>query len=151
LTYPAIDFLSQFDFSQGPTLESGSGFSTLWWAQPCQTITTVESFEKWTIGFRSLAPVSVTFLLTPHTMEFELEALLNHSWREFDVIHIDNHGPYPGRCAEIAVSRISEADMIILDNSDQCLKTAQLLRTEGLTEIDFSGFVLGIAMPKPLY
>jgi hypothetical protein len=33
--------------------------------------------------------------------------------------------------------------MIILDNSDQCLKAAQILRAQGLLEIDFYGFVPG--------
>lgn len=143
LTYPAIDFLSQFDFSQASVFEWGSGFSTLWWAKRCQAIITVESSETWAAGFRALVPVLVEFLLTPHTVEAELEALLNHSRQEFDVIVIDNHGPYRWRCAEVAVSRLSEGGMIILDNSDQCLKAAQILRTKGLLEIDFSGFVPG--------
>ena len=146
LTYPAIDFLSQFDFSKASVFEWGSGFSTLWWAKRACAITTVESNPAWLPYIRTLLPASVELIEKPFRRgcpEPELEALLNHPRSEHDVIVIDNHGPFRWRCAEVAVEHLAEGGMIILDNGDQCLKACEVLRSPGLIEIDFSGFVPG--------
>ena len=62
-----------------------------------------------------------------------------HHAIEYDVIVIDNHGPFRWRCAEVAVSKLARGGMIILDNSDQCLKACEVMRSNGLTQIDFAG------------
>jgi hypothetical protein len=140
LTYPAIDFISQFDFSQARVFEWGAGSSTLWWVKRCQKITSVESDEKWADKIQPLLLSSAEFIRTLRQVDAELAALDNHPSELFDVIVIDNHGPFRWRCAELATHRLADGGMIILDNSDQCLKAAKLLRDEGFTEIDFSGF-----------
>jgi hypothetical protein len=43
ISYPAIDFLSQFGFQKLRFLNGGDGSLTLWWSKRCKRIATVES------------------------------------------------------------------------------------------------------------
>jgi hypothetical protein len=58
----------------------------------------------------------------------------------FDIIVIDgtDYGRPPG--SEAAIRHVKRGGIIILDNSDQCLKSANILRGSGLIQIDFTGF-----------
>jgi hypothetical protein len=76
-------------------------------------------------------------------VDAEIEALTNHDTVEYDIFVIDNHGPFRWRCAEAAARHLAAGGLIILDNSDQCLRASELLRDNGLTQIDFSGFAPG--------
>jgi hypothetical protein len=141
LTYPAIDFLAQFDFTDAAVFEWGSGFSTLWWAGRCKRIVTVESNAKWIAYIRPLLPASVELVETKRDAAAEVAALNGR----FDVFVIDNHGPFRWRCAEAAAANLAPGGFIILDNSDQCLKACAVLRDAGLTQVDFTGFAPGNA------
>jgi hypothetical protein len=140
LSYPAIDFLSQFDFSQASVFEWGSGYSTLWWAKRCRSLTSVESDPKWAAEVKALSPESVELITTPRDAEAEIGAFENHPRAQFDVIVIDNHCYFRWKCALAALPRLTEGGMIILDNSEQCLKACQVLREQRLVQIDFAGF-----------
>lgn len=142
ITYPAIDFLAQFDFSGTAVFEWGSGFSTLWWSKRCRRVITVETNEAWVPYISPMLPENVT-LLTP---EFNIESeagSIDGKVGPFDVIVIDNNGPFRWRCAEKALPHLAEGGFILLDNSDQCLRTTAILRSAGLTQIDFTGFAPG--------
>jgi len=142
ITYLAIDFLKQFDFSTAHIFEWGSGFSTLWWAKRCRHITTVETNQPWIPYIQPMLPSNVT-LLTP---EFEIEAesaTISSRSDAFDVIVIDNNGPFRWRCAERAISKLADGGFIMLDNSDQCLRTTAILREAGFCQLDFTGFAPG--------
>ena len=142
ITFPAIDFLSQFDFSKASVFEWGSGSSTLWWAKRCRKIVTVETNVSWVPYIKPLLPNNVV-LLTP-TFEREAEAAeIIKSECLFDVIVVDNHGPFRWRCAERAVDHLATGGIIMVDNSDQCLRTTAILRNRGFCQIDFTGFIPG--------
>lgn len=143
ITYPAIDFLSQFDFSECYVFEWGSGFSTLWWSERCRQITTVESNETWIPYIQKLLPNSVQFITTPLNKDREVDAFVGSDRAEYDVIVIDNNGPYRAACAEAATKKLALGGIVLLDNSDQCLETCQVLRKSGLVQIDFTGYVPG--------
>lgn len=143
ITYPAIDFLSQFDFSSASVFEWGSGFSTLWWSKRCKRITTVESNQEWVPYIKSLLPDSVELIVTPLNAEAEIEVLIKHSVVQRDVFVIDNYGPFRWRCAEAAANNLADGGFIILDNSDQCPRACETLRRKGFTQVDFTGFAPG--------
>jgi len=140
ITYPAIDFLSQFDFSDASVFEWGSGFSTLWWSQRCRRIASVESNQDWAPYIKQLLPKSVDLLVTPLDADSEIEALTKHHTVRNDVFVIDNYGPFRRYCAEAAAKNVTEGGLIVLDNSDQCPRAAEVLRIRGFTQIDFTGF-----------
>lgn len=140
ITYPAIDFLSQFDFADATVFEWGGGASTFWWSGRCQSITTVESNPIWIEKLRKTLPSSVQLRGVETTVDAEVQALLNEPVSNHDIFSIDNHGPFRWHCAEVAASRLKPGGFIILDNSDQCLKACEVLRTKGFIQIDFTGF-----------
>jgi hypothetical protein len=140
LTYPAIDFLSQFDFSGSHIFEWGSGNSTLWWQRRAKSIVSVESDPAWAQKLKLQLTTNVEYRITKRGARDEIAVLHTFPPRSFDVIVIDNHGPFRWRCAESALGYLAKGGMIILDNSEQCLRAAKVLRDAGLIEIDFSGF-----------
>jgi hypothetical protein len=143
ITYPAIDFLSQFDFTDASIFEWGSGFSTLWWSKRCRQIASVESSPPWVPYIRKLLPETVELIVTPFDVDAEISALLQHHTVQNDVFIIDNNGPFRWRCAEVASANLAPGGLIILDNSDQCQRACEILRGEGLVQIDFTGLVPG--------
>lgn len=143
MTYPAIDFLSQLDFSDMTVFEWGSGFSTIWWAKRCRKIISVESNQAWVPYIKSLLPDSVELLVTSFDRSAEIQALMQCDQTKHDVFVIDNHGPFRRYCAEAAADHVAKGGLIILDNSDQCPKACAVLRSRGFTQIDFTGFAPG--------
>ena len=141
ITYPAIDFISQFDFSDASVFEWGSGFSTLWWVERCKHIATVESNVLWIPYIKTLLPPTVDLIVTKPDAETEANILLEQPIVQHDVFVIDNHGPFRWRCAQVAAKNLLPGGMIILDNSDQCPKACATLRDNGFVQIDFTGFV----------
>ena len=139
ITYPAIDFLSQFDYSRASVFEWGSGFSTLWWAERCREIVSVETNVDWVPYIRPMLPNNVK-LLTPEFNELLEAAAIDCDQRFYDVIVVDNNGPFRPACAEKAISHLADGGVLIVDNSDQCLVTTALLRSAGFCQIDFTGF-----------
>ena len=41
-TYPAIEYLSQFDYSQKKIFEFGTGYSSMYWAKRAQKVISIE-------------------------------------------------------------------------------------------------------------
>lgn len=140
LSYPAIDFISQFDFSDATVFEWGSGYSTLWWAPRCKHIVSVESNPQWLPYIKKLLPDAVELIETALDVETEVGAFLNREAAKYDVIVIDNYGTFRWKCADAAVGKLAAGGMIILDNSEQCLRACEVLRGHGLVQIDFTGF-----------
>jgi hypothetical protein len=143
ITHPAIDYLSQFDFSDASVFEWGSGFSTLWWSKRCKSITTVESNPQWVPYIQKLLPDSVELIVTSQSVDVQIDALFEHHTVQHDVFVIDNYGSFRWRCAEAAAQNLAIGGVIILENSDQCQRACAVLRNSGLSQIDFTGFVPG--------
>lgn len=135
-TYPAFEFLTQFDISDKVVFEFGSGNSSRYWAERAKELFSVEDNLRW------FNIVSRNKCHNQHISFFEeKEGYVSHILalnRKFDVIIID--GKYRIECAENAVRCLNDGGIIILDNSDWFPKTSQFLRSSDLIEIDFSGF-----------
>jgi hypothetical protein len=135
-TYPAIEYLSQYDFSNCTVFEYGSGSSSRFWAQRALTVTSVESDPVWYETVKSNLAPNQTVLLLPDKNDYVNS--IHSSGGLFDVIIID--AIYRFNCAVQAVKRIHPEGVIILDNSDWYPNTAKVLRENGFTQIDFSGW-----------
>ena len=134
-TYPAIEYLQQFDFSKCDIFEYGSGNSSKFWAQRAQTVISVESDLKWyESGIHDLSSNQKLLLMTEKT-EYVNALHLNDCY--FDTIVID--GVYRFNCAIEAVKRINSGGIILLDNSDWFPNTAKFLRGAGFNQVDFIG------------
>lgn len=142
-TYPAIEYLSQFDYSQKKIFEFGCGNSSLFWARRAEKVVSIEDnlqwFEKWQGEFRE-ENLDVRW-------RDEGEGYYNaifEDGQQYDVIVID--GKRRADCARCAVRALAPGGLIILDDSDR-INTSQeykdavaALREAGLLQVDFYGF-----------
>jgi hypothetical protein len=140
-TYPAIEFLKQFDFSGKDVFEYGSGNSTLFWARRAAKVVSAEDDERWFDIVSKRLPGNCTMHLESDLRPYP--DLIRRYPEGFDIIVVD--GPARGRtryrCAQAALEHLRPGGLIILDNSDWLPQSAQLLREAGLLQVDMSGFI----------
>jgi hypothetical protein len=139
-TYPAIEFLKQFDFSDKRVFEYGSGNSTLFWSRRAREVVSVEDEEGWFEQLRPGLPANCTLVHEPDLHRYV--DVINQHGSGFDIIVID--GPGRGftrmKCARAALPHLAPGGLVILDNSDWLPETAAVLREADLLEVDMSGF-----------
>lgn len=142
-TYPAIEYLSQFDYGAKKIFEFGCGNSSLFWANRAQSVTSIEDnlkwFEKWQQEFHH-ENLDIRWRDEGEIYEnaiFEDDTL-------YDVIVVD--GKRRAECARTAVLKLAPGGMIILDDSDR-INTSQeyreavkVLKNADLIQVDFYGF-----------
>jgi hypothetical protein len=138
ISYPALEYLRQFDFSKLNIFEYGSGNSTLFWAENAKSVTSVENDRAWFVKIRNR-----TWRKNNVALHFAKQkgAYINKiaiPKRRYDIIIID--GIYRFDCAKKCLAYLSKNGMIILDNSELFAQIAKYLRRKGYFEIDFSGF-----------
>jgi len=142
-TYPAIEYLSQFDYSKLKIFEYGCGYSSAFWAERACKVVSIEDktnwFEKWKSEFK------YTNLDIRWRDEGEgYEAAIFEDAEKYDVIVID--GKRRRDCAEAALKALNNGGMIILDDSDRIntseeyVSAIKVLRGAGLLQVDFYGF-----------
>ena len=136
ITFPALDHLSQLDFSQANVLEYGGGQSSLWWAARARTVTTVEAREQWAQVIQDKAPENLR-LIGPVEGRCYVQTPLKEG-RMFEVLIID--GLLRPECARAAQPFLAEHGLLILDNSDWHAPLCTWLRSQGMTQVDFHGF-----------
>ncbi len=142
-TYPAIEYLSQFDYTDKKIFEFGCGYSSLFWAKRAGKVISIEDnlnwFDKWQKEF------SEPNLDIKWRDEGEIyEQAIFEENEKYDVIIID--GKRRNFCAETAVKALNDGGMIILDDSDRVntsaeyVKTIDILKSADLLQVDFYGF-----------
>jgi hypothetical protein len=135
-TYPAIEYLRQFDFSQLCVLEWGSGNSTLWWAKRCRNVISIEHDSKWSDPLKSSLPPNTNIRLVTGAADYV--SIARDESERFDIIVID--GLYRYDCSIQAVKYLRPGGMIILDNADWHFESSKKLREHDLIQVDFTGF-----------
>jgi len=140
-TYPAIDFLSQLDFSGKTVFEYGTGNSTLFWAARAAKVVSVEDDERWSERLKRTVPANCTILQEADLQRYP--EVIDSYPEGFDIIVVD--GPARGRtrlkCARAALEHLTPGGMIILDNSDWLPDSVRVLRQANLLQVDLSGFI----------
>jgi hypothetical protein len=135
MTYPAIEYLKQFDFSGKVVLEFGSGASTDFWARRALQVTAIESNAEWYAKTRKGAANNVRVVFAQDPESYATAALNERGG--FDIVVID--GVYRFDCAGHAVDLVADDGIIILDNSDWFPATTSFILNKGFLQIDFMG------------
>lgn len=141
-TYPAIEYISQFDLKNKNIFEYGCGNSSLFYAGRAKNVVSVENNKEWYTTIHRKAPPNLNVIF--REAEQEYVNCIDGSGLTFDLIVID--GAYRFATAEKAVQKINNNGLIILDNSDRAVafdeysKATMLLRSAGLIQADMSGF-----------
>jgi Methyltransferase domain len=138
LTYPAIDFLSQFDYRGKSVFEYGSGASTLFWARRADRVVSVESDPHWIETLRRSLPANCK--IVPSSPAAEEYAGHIARYGDFDVVIVDGTGESRPTCCGMAIKHLSPGGIVVLDDSDLWPRSAAILRNAGLIQVDFTGF-----------
>ncbi|MGD7037008.1 class I SAM-dependent methyltransferase [Methylotuvimicrobium buryatense] len=146
-TYPAIEQLRLWDFSDCDVLEYGCGNSTKWWAARSKSVTSIENSKLWYEIVSQNKPNNCQIILSEidndNVMPDQVEKYINviDQLNQYDVIVIDGFSKLSTRkkCTEKALSHLKPDGLLIVDNSDWLPETCQILRDAGFFEIDFSG------------
>lgn len=138
-TYPAIEYLRQFDYRDKKIFEFGTGYSSLFWAQRASKVTAVENDEEWFSRWQNeLQAGNLQILLCADDENYE-----NALDDNYDVIAID--GKRRLQCAIQALQHLNEGGMIIVDDSDRVNTSVEYqqliaeLKAVGLLQVDFFG------------
>ena len=142
-TYPAIEYLRQFDYKEKKIFEFGCGMSSLFWAMRAKKVVSVEDnpewFAKWQKEF-NMPNLEVRCRSSDNLYE---RAVFEDEDR-YDVIVVD--GKRRAACCEAAVRKLADGGMIILDDSDRVNTSAEYaaaiaaLQRNNLLQVDFYGF-----------
>jgi len=142
-TYPAIEYLSQFDYTNKKIFEYGCGYSSLFWACRAKTVTSIEDnidwFNQWQIKFQN---DNINLKLRSEGPLYY--NAINENDLYYDVIIID--GKCRAECAQAAVQRLTSGGIIILDDSDRINTSREYkdaiktLKNAHLLQVDFYGF-----------
>lgn len=137
LTYPLIEYLNGFDFSDKDVFEFGAGASTMYWASRARSVVSVEFDGGWYATLKGRVPHNVTLLHEGDGHRYSQTPKLL-SPRRFDVVVVDGAERY--RSARTAIEVVAPGGIIILDNAEWYPRTADMLADAGFIEIRFSGF-----------
>ncbi len=134
-TYPAIDFLSQFDYRDRNIFEYGCGMSTLYWLNKSANVYGVEDNPKWFAEVIKLSKGKAQIELSKGADYVQSISSLKLL---FDLIIID--GKHREECLNASIKYLNDDGILILDNSDRHPELCKNVRDKGFTEIDFHGF-----------
>jgi hypothetical protein len=136
-TYPAIEFLTQFDYKNKMIFEWGSGNSSIFWADRAKKVISVEDKPAWYQEIKSFNRKNLFLKLMTQKKEY-IETIRQEK-AKYDVIVID--AKYRSDCSRIAYKFLKRGGIIIFDNSERYPKTCEDLRKRNsLIQVDFSGF-----------
>lgn len=142
-TYPAIEYLSQFDYHDKKIFEFGTGYSSMYWAKRAKKVISIEDKFEWFEKFKS------EFRADNWQMRYcdekaGYENMIFADNEKYDVIVVD--GKRRAECAACAVKCLADGGMIILDDSDRInhckeyVEAVKNLREANLLQVDFYGF-----------
>ncbi|MBR1605744.1 MAG: SAM-dependent methyltransferase [Alphaproteobacteria bacterium] len=142
-TYPAIEYLSQFDYRDKEIFEYGCGNSSMFWAERAQKVTSIEDNLKWFDKWQQEFFHPKLDIRWRDEGEIYENAIFEDN-KKYDVIIVD--GKRRAECALAAVKALAQGGMIILDDSDRIntsqeyVKAVAALQQADLIQIDFYGF-----------
>ena len=135
-TYPAIEYLKQFDYRDKEVFEWGCGSSSLFWAGLAKKVTSVEDNEDWYGEVYSIKRDNMVLLFKKERENYAKAIKLSAC--QYDIVVID--GKYRDECARLALQVVRSDGWIILDNSDRYPLICRMLRDAGFIQVDFCGF-----------
>lgn len=137
ITYPALEYLNQFDFSEKNVFEFGAGNSTLFWAGKANRVVSVETDPQWFDWLNQDLPPNVQ-LSCADDAEGMIDSIRSCDI-VFDVIVIDSL-MHRYAVTQSVENKLAPGGMIIFDNADWYPNSCEILRDAGYSQVDFHGF-----------
>lgn len=134
MTYPAISYLNQLDFSEKQVFEYGCGASTHYWARRAKKVFSVEHDQPWFERTRAV-PLANAQIELAAGKDYVLAV---KSDAPHDVIVVD--GRWRADCVVTCHGFLAPGGMIILDNSERYPVLTAFLRDKGFIQVDMIGY-----------
>lgn len=135
MTYSAIEYISQFDLSSVTVFEYGSGYGSIFWAERARKVISVEDNPEW---IRELESRRLPNQYIVHAKDLPEYIHAIEQYNETpDIVIID--GKQRRACAANLLAIKLLPALVILDNSDWCPATCDVLRNGGFHQFDFIG------------
>jgi hypothetical protein len=134
MTYPAICYLNQLDFSGKQVFEYGCGASTHYWARRAKQVFSVEHDEPWCRRTSAMLPANAGIRLATGK-DYVLAVARN---APHDVIVVD--GRWRADCVVACHGFLAPGGMIIVDNSERYPVLNEFLRQQGFIQVDMIGY-----------
>ena len=142
-TYPAIEYLSQFDVTDKDVFEFGCGNSSLFWADRARLVTSIEDNPDWFAKWQKSFNRPNLDIRWRDEGEGYYNAIFEDS-KKYDIIVVD--GKRRADCARTALKALNQGGIIILDDSDRINTSKEYadavasLKNGNLIQVDFYGF-----------
>lgn len=142
-TYPAIEYLSQFDVTDKDVFEFGCGNSSLFWADRARLVTSIEDNPDWFAKWQKSFNRPNLDIRWRDEGEGYYNAIFEDG-KKYDIIVVD--GKRRADCARTALKALNQGGIIILDDSDRINISKEYadavasLKNGNLIQVDFYGF-----------
>jgi len=135
-TYAAISYLERLDLREMAIFEWGAGHSSLYFADKCKSLTSIEFKTEWYLYVQTLLKPNMTLHLAQSDNYISIIAELGE---RYDIVIVDGEINSRLDCAKEAVKYLKPGGIIILDNSDWLPNTTRYLRDQDFQQVDFVG------------
>lgn len=142
-TFPAIEYLSQFDYRDKTVFEFGCGNSSRFWARRAKKVTSIEDNSSWLEKWQREFTEENIEIRCRDEGEAYYNAILEDD-EKYDIIVVD--GKNRAECAENAMKKLKAGGIIILDDSDRVNTSLEYvnaidnLKKGNYIQVDFYGF-----------
>ena len=154
MTYPAISFLENYVSPEHNVFEYGSGNSTLWFAERCQSVAACEHDKNWASFIQNESPKNASIL--HRGLSIKYESSIKDVDFSPDIVLID--GRRRIECAKFTIEYLGLNHVMILDNSERekyapifdlyCNNGFEPIKFNGLGPINAYSWSTTIFLPK---
>lgn len=139
MNYAIIAFLEERLDSNMTLFEFGSGYSTLFFAERVNEVTSVEYNRYWFDMVLKMVPENVEMIFQENDIDGEYCRCVSKKSVNYDVIIVDGRDRV--NCIRQAVDALTENGVIILDNSERekYREGVEYAHTRGFKSIEFKG------------
>ena len=147
ISYRAIDRLEEVVSRESTVFEFGGGGSTLWFAERCRSVVTVEHDPQWFPALEELVGNLENVELIHETDQDDWSGYVNAIGHfpdaHFDLVVVD--GRERVRCLEQAMPKVKPGGYLVLDNSDRARYQRALTFAAAWPSETFRGLVPTLA------
>lgn len=142
-SYPFLEILKNKISNKMSVLEFGIGFSSIYFAKHCKSITIVEHDPTWAKKIGDLLTNNSTILLEENLDNYL--APLKKDDSVYDIVIIDGIGYLRNMCAEASLDKISDKGIIIFDDTERSEYNEAIdkIIAKGFKRLDFWGIAPG--------
>lgn len=143
MNYPVIAFLENRLNTTQRMFEYGSGYSTLFYADRVQAVSSVEHDEGWQEHLSKKLPGNARVLFREQDVDGDYCRSIGEDGDKYDVVVIDGRDRV--NCLKQCLPHLSEQGVVLLDDSQRS-KYAEALthaRAQGFRQISFEGLKPG--------